>query len=384
MTLLIAFFLLSIVFSFLCSLWEAALLSITPTWAQIKLQERSPLGRHLANFKNNIDKPLAAILTLNTIAHTVGAIGVGVQASSVWADANPVVTSFMVPAIMTLAILLFSEIVPKTLGATWWKELAGFTVYSLLLVNLALAPLVWLCQLLTRLLKRNTEGSIFSRRDFLVMAEIGAKEGVFEKSESDIITNLIEFESVCAQDIMTPRTVVLAAEETSTVSAFLTEHPDLRFSRVPVYQNNSKDEITGYVLKSELQTAMINNQGSRPLADLRRNLMIIDRSFPMPELFNRLITGREHIALVVDEFGGMAGIVTMEDVIETLLGQEIIDESDKEADMRTRARREWQRRAAARGLVEETWEDDDREGDDREGNSREEADKQATIDETER
>ena len=359
MTLLITFFLLSIVFSFLCSLWEAALLSITPTWAQIKLKEGSALGRHLAKFKNNIDKPLAAILTLNTIAHTVGAIGVGVQASSIWVDANPIITGFVVPAVMTLSILLFSEIVPKTLGATWWKELASFTVFSLRVINLLLAPLVWLCQLLTRLLKRNTQGSIFSRRDFLVMAEIGVQEGVFEKSESEIITNLIRFESVCAQDIMTPRTVVIATAETTTVSEFLTENPDLRFSRVPVYQNKSKDEVTGYVLRAELQTAMINGQGDRPLTDLRRDLMIIERSFPLPELFNRLIERREHIALVVDEFGGMAGIVTMEDVIETLLGQEIIDESDNEADMRTRARRVWQKRAAARGLVEETLEPED-------------------------
>ena len=155
-------------------------MSVTPTYAQIQIKEGKQIGKRLAGFKQNIDKPLAAILTLNTIAHTVGAIGVGVQASSVWSGAHPLITTLIVPAIMTLAILLLSEIVPKTLGATYWKELAPFTVNALSLIMFLLAPLVWACQLLTRLLKKNTEGSIFSRSDFLAMAEIGAKEGVFE------------------------------------------------------------------------------------------------------------------------------------------------------------------------------------------------------------
>ncbi|MDA0272520.1 MAG: DUF21 domain-containing protein, partial [Proteobacteria bacterium] len=182
-SLLIVFALVSIVFSFLCSLWEAALLSITPTYAEIQNQEGSKLGNHLSEFKSNIDRPLAAILTLNTMAHTIGAIGVGAQATIIWADANPLVTSFFVPALMTLAILLFSEIIPKTLGASYWKELAPFTVNSLLMVMFALAPLIWVCKLLTSAMKK-TEGSIFSRSDFLAMAEIGAREGVFEHSES--------------------------------------------------------------------------------------------------------------------------------------------------------------------------------------------------------
>jgi CBS domain containing-hemolysin-like protein len=354
-SLLITFFLVSIIFSFLCSLWEAALLSTTPTFAEVKSQEGTALGRHLLEFKANIDKPLAAILTLNTIAHTVGAIGVGVQSSIIWADVNPVITSFIVPAVMTLAILLFSEIVPKTLGATYWKELAGFTVNSLLLVNFLLAPLVWLCQLVTSLLKRDTEGSIFSRSDFLTMAEIGAREGVFEEHESEMIANLILFESVCVEDIMTPRTVVIAAPEDSPIEDFVREQDPLRVSRIPTYQNGSKDEITGFVLKDDLLAAIIQGKGKQPVSSFRRTIMIVQRDFPLPELFNRLVTRREHIALVVDEFGGMAGIVTMEDAVETLLGQEIVDESDNEADMRTRARHDWQKRARTRGLVEETY-----------------------------
>lgn len=311
------------------------------------------MGDQLALFKANIDKPLAAILTLNTIAHTVGAIGVGAQASIIWADANPLITGLAVPVIMTLAILLFSEIVPKTLGATYWKELVGFTVSSLRVIIFLLAPLVWMCQGLTRLLKRDIEGSVFSRSDFMTMAEIGAREGVFEESESEIISNLIRFESVCAEDIMTPRTVVLAVAEERTIDDFLDDNVQRQFSRIPTFHDGSKDHVTGFVLKGDLLTAKIDGRGGELISTLRRDIMFVQESFPLPELFNRLIAKREHIAAVVDEFGGMAGIVTMEDAIETLLGQEILDESDREADMRVRARMEWQKRAKLRGLVEE-------------------------------
>ena len=362
MTLLILFFSISLVFSFLCSLWEAALLSITPTFAEVKRREETTMGQHLALFKANIDRPLAAILTLNTIAHTVGAIGVGAQASVVWTDANPLITSLAVPVVMTLAILLFSEIVPKTLGATYWKEFSGFTVNSLRILLFVLAPLVWMCQGLTGLLKRDTEGSIFSRNDFLAMAEIGAREGVFDEEESEIIANLIRFESIFVEDIMTPRTVVIAAAEDESVRSFLNKHDPLRVSRIPTFNNGSKDNVTGFVLKGDLLTAIIEGRGEESIANFLRDIMIVKESFPLPELFNRLIARKVHIAAVVDEFGGLAGVVTMEDAIETLLGQEILDESDKEPDMRVRARKDWERRARARGLVEETHELEDDKG----------------------
>lgn len=328
-------------------------MSITPTFAEIKKQEGTALGRHLSEFKANIDRPLSAILTLNTIAHTAGAIGVGAQASIIWADANPLVTAFLVPALMTLAILLFSEIVPKTLGATYWKELAEFTVNSLLIMMVLLGPLVWLCQGLTKMMKRNTEGSIFSRSDFLTMTEIGAREGVFEESESEMIASFIRFESVCVEDIMTPRTVVIAAREEIPIEEFVKAHDPLPVSRIPIYQNGSKDDITGFVLKGDLLTAIIEGRGTDAVSTMRRDILIVQQSFPLPELFNRLVARHEHIALVVDDFGGMAGVVTMEDAIETLLGQEIRDESDSDTDMRVRARKDWQKRAKARGLVQE-------------------------------
>lgn len=353
-SLLIVFALISILFSFLCSLWEAALLSITPTYAEIQHQEGSRLGAHLSEFKSNIDKPLAAILTLNTMAHTIGAIGVGAQASIIWADTSPLVTGFVVPALMTLAILLFSEIVPKTLGASYWKELAPFTVNSLLMVMFVLAPIIWVCQLLTSAMKK-TEGSIFSRSDFLAMAEIGAREGVFEHNESEIIANLIKFESVCVQDIMTPRMVVILAREEMPIAAYLEEAEPLRVSRIPIYRGGEKDDVTGYVLKIDLLSAVIAGRGDEPVSTLRRDIMVLQDTFPLPELVNRLVAKKEHIALVIDEFGGTAGVVTMEDAIETLLGQEIVDESDSEPDLRNRARQDWERRAKALGLVEESF-----------------------------
>lgn len=373
-SLLVAFFLISVVFSFLCSLWEAALLSITPAYAEIKRQEGSAMGQHLAEFKANIDRPLAAILTLNTIAHTVGAIGVGAQASLVWGDANPLITGLLVPVAVTLAILLLSEIIPKTLGATYWKELAGFTVSSLRLVMFLLAPLVWLCQQLTRLLKRDIEGSIFSRSDFMALAEIGAREGVIEEHESDMISNMIQFESVRVGDIMTPRTVVIAAPDEMAIEEFISGNEPPRVSRLPTYQNGSKDDITGYVLKDELLEAMLDKRGDQLISSLRREIMVVGQDFPLPEFFNRLIARKEHIALVVDEFGGMAGIVTMEDLIETLLGREIIDESDHETDMRVQARQAWETRAKAQGLIEESFpiaaaESDETEESDKSGES---------------
>lgn len=195
-TLLILFFLIAIITSFLCSLWEAVLLSITPSYAQIKVQEGGALGRRLQRFKENIDRPLAAILTLNTIAHTVGAIGVGDQASKIWFDANPLITGLLVPVVMTLAILVLSELIPKTLGANYWRELAPFTAQSLVIIIRLLGPLVWFSQFVTKALKKEEVESAFTRSDFVAMADIGAKHGVFDPHESEILVNLLRFRSV--------------------------------------------------------------------------------------------------------------------------------------------------------------------------------------------
>lgn len=351
-TLLIVFFLVAILFSFLCSLWEAVLLSITPSYARIKLKEGKPIGRHLQDFKDNIDKPLAAILTLNTIAHTVGALGVGAQATAIWAETNPIITSIVIPVLMTLAILILSEIIPKTIGANYWQELAPFTVKSLLFIMTLLIPLIWMTQLITKALKKDKSKSVLSRSDFLLMTEIGEQEGMLEENESQIIKNLLRFNSIKAEDIMTPRTVVKAAPEAMTLQAFYDENPELQFSRIPTYREGSKDEVTGYFIKNDLFSGLLRNEGSKPLGEMRRDIMVVNEQLSITDLHTRLLEKHEHIALVVDEFGGMAGIVTMEDVIETLLGLEIVDESDGNEDMQALARKNWQKRAKAMGLTE--------------------------------
>ncbi|MCG6860371.1 MAG: hemolysin family protein, partial [Chromatiaceae bacterium] len=322
------------------------------SYAQVQLREGRKTGRLLQAFKENIDRPLAAILTLNTIAHTVGAIGVGEQAAKIWADANPLITGLAVPALMTLGILVLSELIPKTLGANYWQELAPFTVKSLRLVINLLAPLVWFSQFVTRALKKDKDKSVFSRLDFLAMAELGAQQGVFDRQESHFISNLLRFEAIQAKDIMTPRTVVVAAPEDRSIEAFLKEERDMRFSRIPVYEQDSKDQVTGYVRKDEVLARLLDEEVGGTLADLRRDILAVAESFPIPELFNHFLEKREHIAVVLDDFGGMSGIVTMEDVIETLLGMEIMDELDKAEDMQALARRNWETRAKRLGLIE--------------------------------
>jgi len=352
-TLLIVFFLVSIIFSFLCSIWEAVLLSITPAFTERKVQEGGEVGETLQSFKANIDRPLAAILTLNTIAHTVGAIGVGAQATAIWGAS--IMATLVVPVVMTLAILLLSEIIPKTIGANYWRELATFTVKSLKWIILVLSPLVYVSQIITRVLKKDKGASVLSRADFTAMAELGAKQGVFDEGESGLLRSLLKFKDVRARDIMTPRTVMVAVNSATSMRDFHDAHPDLRFSRIPIYGDNA-DAVSGYFLKDEMLTRLVQQPNDNtPVADIGRSLITVKESFPIPELFDRFLAEREHIALVVDdEFGGTEGIVSMEDVIETLLGLEIVDELDHADDMQALARKNWERRAKLAGIIDES------------------------------
>lgn len=353
LSLLIVFFVVAIVFSFLCSLWEAVLLSITPTYARIQQQNGSAIGQTLQDFKQNIDKPLAAILTLNTIAHTVGAIGVGEQAAIIWVDSNPLITRLLVPATMTLAVLLLSEIIPKTIGALYWQRLAKFTVFSLRVLIFVLAPLVWMGQLVTKSLKRDSDEPILTRNDFLAMAELGAEEGIIEPGESRMLGSMLEFKNIKVSDVMTPRTVVSSTSEDQTIEVYYENRKSKQFSRIPTYQEGNKDSITGYVLKADVMDAMLQGRGSQPLTDLRREIVAVSEDFAITDLFKTLTERKEHIAVVFDEFGGMDGIVTMEDIIETLLGLEIVDETDTAIDMRVLAQRQREKRAQALGVLEQ-------------------------------
>jgi CBS domain containing-hemolysin-like protein len=351
---LITFFLVAIVASFLCSLLEAVLLSITPSYAQVKLQEGGRIGRQLESFKSNIDRPLAAILTLNTIAHTVGAIGVGDQSAKIWVDANPMITSVVVPTIMVLGILILSEIIPKTLGANHWQKLVPFTVNTLRIIIFMLYPLVWVSQIITRKLKKDKSQSVFSRSEFLAMAEIGVTEGAVEQQDSEIIGNLLRLETGQTRDILTPRTVVMLASEEQTIKGFYEEAGELPFSRIPLYEGQMKEHISGYFLKAELLESLVQGKGDHNLETIKREITVVHENFPISDLFNQFLEKREHIALVVDEIGGMAGIVTMEDVLETLLGLEIVDESDSTVDMQVLARKNWEARAQRIGLLKDS------------------------------
>ncbi|RUA10887.1 MAG: hemolysin [Flavobacteriia bacterium] len=352
MGLLLFYALISIFFSFLCSILEAVLLSITPTFINVKKQEGKEYAATLESLKKDVDKPLIAILTLNTVAHTVGAILVGVQAKAAYAElygtTERTILGFrftedlmvgLVSTVMTILILVTSEIIPKTIGATFWKQLANFTAKSLTIMVFIMkwTGLLWVLQLFTKLIGKGHHGSVLSREDFTAMTDIAHKEGVFLESESKVIKNLLKFDEILAKDVMTPRTVMKIASEDMTIKEFFDANRPLRFSRIPLYKDRM-DNITGFFLKDELMEAIINNKGNQTLSELKREILVTSRTKPIPELFDKFVKQREHVSLVVDEYGSVSGLVTMEDVIETLLGLEIMDESDTTEDMRELAK----------------------------------------------
>ena len=360
MGLLFGFFFASILFSFLCSILEAVLLSITPAYVGIQEQTDSHIAADLVRFKDDIDRPLAAILTLNTIAHTVGAIGVGSQAALIFGESMleiagvPIISlEALIAGLMTLAILIFSEVIPKTIGANKWEALTPFTIASLKIMLVVLAPLVWTSQYITRHLKKDKDKPVLSRTDFLAMAKLGTESGVLEESEQTIIHNLLRFSKVLVKDVMTPRIVVNTASEEITVREFQNVNSNLPHSRIPVYREKN-DNITGYVLRDDILLNLAETQDHTLLKALRRDIVVVHRTVPIPDLLDTFLIKKEHMALVVDEFGGMEGIVTMEDIIETLLGLEIVDESDNEADMQALARSNWERRAKRLGIIPKT------------------------------
>jgi len=367
MGLLIFYALISIFFSFLCSILEAVLLSVTPTFIKVKKQEGKHYAEALEQLKKDVDRPLIAILTLNTIAHTVGAILVGVQAKVAYSElyGSEQTSLFgidftvdlmvgVVSTVMTILILVASEIIPKTIGATYWKQLANFTTKALkiLIFPLRYTGILWILQLTTKLIGGKTHGSILNRESFMVMTDLAEEEGVFQENESKIIRNLLNFKEVFAKDVMTPRTVMKAEDENTTVEAFFNNNMNLRFSRIPVYSDDP-DNIKGLVLKDEILKEMALDNKDKKLSEIKRDVLVVNRELPIPRLFEKLVESKNHMALVVDEYGSVSGLVTMEDVIETLLGLEIMDESDNVSDLQYLARKSWERRAKKLGLIEE-------------------------------
>ncbi len=336
MTLLFIYLFIALVISFLCSIMEAVLLSVPISYLKSKLENGDRSAESMIKLKEDIDKPLSAILSLNTVAHTVGAAGVGAQATIVFGDAYFGIVS----AVLTILILVFTEIIPKTLGANYSKELVGVTS-KLINVSIILTyPLVIISSLLTRLLARSKVELTTSREEISALASIGTQEGIFADKENKIIQNLIKLKSIKVSEIMTPRVVVVIANEEMTLQEFLKNKEFLHFSRIPIYQTN-KDNISGYVLRTIVFEKLAEDQFDLKLKDIKREIITFPKSTTLFNAWDEMLAKREHISLVIDNYGGMDGITTLEDIIESLLGFEIIDEKDRVDDMQKYALDRW-------------------------------------------
>lgn len=345
--LLAIYILIALLFSFVCSIAEAVLLSITPSHIEHQLQKKPNKGKVLRSLRiTNVDRSLAAILTLNTIAHTVGAIAAGAQATVVFGSGWIGVFS----ALMTLAILFFSEIIPKTIGAVYWKPLASITAVFVQWLIKILYPLIWVSEAITKWISHGKKQHIFSRDEFLAMAGLGERTGGIDEHEFRVVRNLFRFRQLRAKDIMTPRTVMVSLPANAKVNDIFQQILNMRFSRIPIYSEDN-DDITDFVLKDDVLMTQAKEHGSRTLSALKRKLICILGEMSLPDLMEVLLNERQHIALIVDEYGQTSGLVTLEDLVETLLGLEIMDEMDEVKDMQILARQQWRKRAQKRGLI---------------------------------
>lgn len=344
--LLILYVLLALGFSFLCSVAEAVLLSMTPSYIEDqkeKLPKRAALLKRLRI--DDVDRSLAAILTLNTIAHTVGAIMAGAKATDLFGNAWFGVFS----ALMTLMILFLSEILPKTLGALYWSKLAGPTAYFVNGLIFTLYPLVWISEMLTKVISHGKHIHLFSRTEFIALARIGEQTGQLSENESRIISSLFRFGALKVKDIMTPKTVVSGLPEEMTIRDAVEQTAHNPFSRLPLYKNDIH-EITGFVLKDDILLRGVQERGDETLTSLKRDIHVVPETSSLSTLLEHFLKYHQHIAIVVDEYGSMKGLVTLEDMFETLIGIEIMDEKDTIEDMRVLARNLWVKRAKALGI----------------------------------
>ena len=339
MGLLIFYLILALAISFLCSIMEAVILSATLTFIEEKKNDVNKTAKLLLKQKQNIDRPLSAILSINTVAHTVGAAGVGAQAVAIFGEAYFGIIS----AILTLLILFFSEIIPKTLGANYWRTFAMPSARIIQIMIWISYPLVWISELLAKLISKKSVSTV-SRQEVATMAKIGKNEGVLEESESTIISNLLRLRKIKVKDIMTPRTVVVLASEDMMLEEFFKQPAFLNFSRIPIYKGEMEN-IMGYILKYDALEQLAKDEFKTKLKDLKRPVLMTSENESVPVLFSELLQKKEHLSVVIDEFGDVAGIVTMEDIIETIIGVEIIDETDSDIDMQQLAKEKWKARA---------------------------------------
>ena len=326
--------------SFLCSILEAVLLSTPMSFITAKEQEGRKSASLLKELKNNVDRPVGAILSLNTIAHTIGSAGVGAEVTRIWGDEWFGIAS----VVLTLLILIFSEIIPKTIGSNSWRSLALPSAGVIKFLIYITYPFVILSELITKLFssKEKDNAVTVSREEVSAMVDMGTDEGVFKESESRIIKSCLKLSNVKAKEIMTPKIVLEMADESMSLKEFYDAN-DWRFSRIPIFKED-KDNVTGYVLKDIILEELSEDQFDIKLSEIKRPIL----SFPEDEsvftIWEKMLSVREHISIVVDEYGGLRGVVTMEDVIETMIGVEIVDEQDTTTDMQELAREVYQQR----------------------------------------
>jgi len=325
------------------------LLSINTTFIKIEIKEGKKYAKTLSNLKKSIDEPLIIILTLNTIAHTVGAILVGAQAKVAYSELNFENSFFaggisdevlvgVVSTVMTIMILLFSEIIPKTIGAKYWNKLAKFTTIFLssIIPLFKYTGVLWVLQAFTKSIGASKKELFFKREDISTIAEIAKDEGIIGKKDSNFIKNIVKLRNVSVKEIMTPYSVMVTADANLSINEFYQQNSELVFSRIPI-QNN--DKIEAYVLKDTILESIINKKGDFKLKEIKRPIIISSEKTKIPPLFDRLLKKREHISLVLDNAKIPIGIVTLEDIIETMLGYEIVDETDVVDDMQELAKK---------------------------------------------
>lgn len=333
MILLIVIATVAIAVSFICSILEAALLSITPSYIA-QLRDKQPkLHAALSKLKTNIDRPLAAILTLNTIAHTVGATGVGAQAAVVFGESSIAIVS----AVMTVLILILSEIIPKTIGATYWRGIAPFLPHMLQIMIIILLPFIWLSEQITRRLGKSSH-DVDLRGEIAVLARIGLEQKVLDADESRTIINMLNLHNIPVNKAMTPRTVCVTVLPNMTVAEFDQRYGKAPFTRFPVMDNG--EQAFGYVHKSDMYHA----DDSKTVRELMHPIGSVDVAQNVEQIFTSMLKDHLHMRVVYDEHGTFVGLITLEDIIETILGQDIVDETDHIHNLRQYAKQRWLKR----------------------------------------
>ena len=321
--------------SFLCSVLEAVLLSTPASFITMKETEGAKGAKLLKKLKNNIDRPISAILSLNTVAHTVGASGVGAEAVKVFGEEYFGIISF----ILTLLILVLSEIIPKTIGARYWRTLAVPSASVVQFMIFLTYPLVLLSEFITKIFSSGKQHSV-SREEVSAMAKVGAEEGVLKVEENKMIQNMLKLSNVKVEQIMTPSVVVECADENLTMREFYSDKNFRNYSRIPLFVDDG-DYITGYVLRQTVLENLADDKFEKKLSEISRPILSFPENASVSAVWEKMLAKKEHISVVIDEYGCFRGIVTMEDIIETVLGFEIVDENDKVEDMQKLARDKW-------------------------------------------